>query len=131
MFLSLSNITHLFPLHVKISSTILKLLQGFRKWAVFPLLLTKSTIFLKSRCLLLAIIQKENVALFGPKRSIFCFKNLQIFMQKKKVVPWRKLFLNFKIIGRNNFQFPKIFWKMNLNMNFFTGIFLHFLATPI
>ena len=33
--------------------------------------------------------QKENVALFGPKRSIFCFKNLQIFMQKKRVVPWK------------------------------------------
>ena len=84
-----------FPIIVKyypniISSTILKFLQGFQKLAVFPLLLTKFSIFLKSMCLLLAILlkfifnQKEKHGFFGPKRSIFYFKNLLIFFRKKE-----------------------------------------------
>ena len=97
-FLSLSNITHLFPLYARISSTILKFLQGFRKLAVVTLLLTKFSIFLKSTCLLLAIFlkfifnQKEKR---GPKRLIFCFKNLWIFIQKKELFLKTSCFLLF------------------------------------
>ena len=100
-FLSLSNITHLFPLHVRISSTDLKFLQGFRKLDVFSLLLTKFSIFLKSTCLFLAIflkfilIQKKSVVSFSLKHSIFYFKTLQIFIQKKREITFnfRKIFV--------------------------------------
>ena len=55
------------------------------------LLLTKISIFLKSTCLMLAIFlkfifsQKENRVLIGPKHSVFYFKNIQFFIQKKQV----------------------------------------------
>ena len=89
-FLSLSNITHLFPLYARISSTILKFLQGFRKLAVVTLLLTKFSIFLKSTCLLLAIFlkfifnQKEKRGFIWSKTFDFLFqKPSNIYSEKK------------------------------------------------
>ena len=89
IFLSLSNITHLFPLYVRVSSTVLKFLQGFQKLAVFSLRLTKFSIFLKSTCLLLAIFlkfifsQKGKRGFIWPETFNFLVQNL-IFIQKKK-----------------------------------------------
>ena len=96
-YLSLSNITHLFPLYVRISSTVLKFLQDFRKLAVFSLLLTKFSIFLKSTCLLLAIFlkfvfsQKES-----QKCSIFCLKNFEYLFRKKELFLKSSCFLLFR-----------------------------------
>ena len=36
------------------------------------------------------------------------------------------MFLNYKSIKRNNVQFKQNYWKINMNMNFFTGIFQRF-----
>ena len=79
-FLSLSNITHLFPLYARISSTILKFLQGFRKLAVFPLLPLLS-IFLKSTCLMLAIFLKF-VFNLKEKRGFIWSKTFDFLFQK-------------------------------------------------
>ena len=89
-FLSLSNITLLFSLYIRCRSTILKFLQNFLKWALFPLsfdisseqylLLTKFSIFLKLTCLLLAIFlkfifnQKEKRGFIWPKAFNFLFQ---------------------------------------------------------
>ena len=100
IFLWLSNITHLFPMFIRISPTVLKFLQVFRKLAVFPLLLTKFSILLKLTCLLHAIFlrfvfsQKE-------KRGFIWFEtfnflvNLLIFIQKKREITlnFRKIFV--------------------------------------
>ena len=112
IFLSLSNITHLFPVYIRISPTILKFLQVFRKLAVFLLLLTKFSIFLKSTCLLHAIFLKfifnenEKCGFIWPETFNFLL-NL-IFIQEKKEITFN-------------------FCKTNMNMNFLTGIFLYFL----
>ena len=84
---------------VPISSTILKFLQGFRK-LVFLLLLTKFSIFLKSTCSLLAIFLKfilnqEEKRSFIRSKTIFCFKNLQSFSQKKEC-SYKVAFLEFR-----------------------------------
>ena len=115
IFLSLSNITYLFPLY-----------------AVFLLLLTKFTLFLKSTSFLLANFpklifnQKKKSGFIWFKAFDILFQILQTFIQKKRVVPWKLLLLNFKNIGRNNLQFLQNLWKINMNINFFTGIFLYF-----
>ena len=132
IFLSLSNITYLFPLYARISSTILKFLQGFWKLAVFLLLLTKFTLFLKSTSFLLVNFpklifnQKKKSGFIWFKTFDILFQKLQTFIQKKRVVPWKLLLLNFKNIGSNNLQFLQNLWKINMNINFFTGIFLYF-----
>ena len=79
-FLSLSNITHLFPLYARISSTISKFLQGFRKLAVFSLLPLLS-IFLKSTCLMLAIFLKFIFNL-KEKRGFIWSKTFDFLFQK-------------------------------------------------
>ena len=86
----MSNFTHLFPLYARISWTVLKFLQGFWKLAVFPLLLTKFSIFQKLMCLLLAIFlkfifnQKENRGFFCSKTFGFLLqKSLNIYSEKK------------------------------------------------
>ena len=137
----MSNITYLFPLYARISSTILKFLQGFWKLAVFLLLLTKFTLFLKSTSFLLVNFpklifnQKKKSGFIWFKTFDILFQKLQTFIQKKRVVPWKLLLLNFKNIGRNNLQFLQNLWKINMNINFFTGIFLYFfyyfVGTPI
>ena len=95
-----------FPIIVKyypniISSTILKFLQGFQKLAVFPLLLTKFSIFLKSMCLLLAIPlkfifnQKEKRGFIWSKPFNFLFQKPSYFFQKKRAMTFnfRKIFV--------------------------------------
>ena len=88
--ISLSSITHLFLLYARISSTILKFLKGFQKLAIFPLLLTKFSIFLMSTCLLLAIFlkfifnQKEKRGFIWSKTFDFLFqKPANIYSEKK------------------------------------------------
>ena len=48
------------------------------------------------------------------------------FNQKIRVVPWKQLLLIFKNIKRTNFQFLQNLWKINLRINFFTGVFQGF-----
>ena len=101
IFLSLSNITHLLPMDIRISSMILKFLQVFRKLAVFPLLLTKFSILLKSMCLLHAIFvrfifnQKEKCGFIWSERFSCFLLNLPIFIQKKRAITFnfRKIFV--------------------------------------
>ena len=100
IFLSLSNITHLFSMYIRILSTILKFLQVFWKLAVFPLLLTKLSILLKSTCLLHAIFlrfifnQKEKRGFIWSETFNFLL-NLLIFIQKKREITFnfRKIFV--------------------------------------
>ena len=90
IFLSLSNITDLFPMYIKILSTILKFLQVFRKLAVFPLRLTKFSIFLKSTSLLDAIFQKfifnqkEKRGFIWSKTFNFLFQKPNFYSEKKE-----------------------------------------------
>ena len=99
IFLSLSNITHLFPVYIRISSTILKFLQVFWKLAVFPLLLTKVSILLKSTCLLHAIFIKFIFDEKEKRRFIwsetFNFLLNLVFIQKKREITFnfRKIFV--------------------------------------
>ena len=92
IFLSLSNITHLFLVYARISSTILKFLQGFQKLAVFPLLPLLS-IFLKSTCLLLAVFLKfifnlkEKRGFIWSKTFDFLFQKPSNICSEKRVVP--------------------------------------------
>ena len=86
----MSNFTPLFPLYARISWTVLKFLQGFRKLAVFPLLLKKFSIFHKSMCLLLAIFlkfifnQKEQRGFLWSETFDFLLqKSLNIYSEKK------------------------------------------------
>ena len=124
ILLSLSNITHLFPMYIRISSTILKFLQVVWKLAVFPLLVAKFSILLKSTCLLHAIFlrfifnQKEKRGFIWSETFNFLL-NLLIFIHEKK---------------RNHSQFSQNLCKTNINLNFLSGIFLYFLyflETPI
>ena len=118
IFLSLSNITHLFPLYVRISSTILKFLQGFRKVAVFPLLLTKFSIFLMSTCLLLAIFlkfifnQKEKRGFIWSKTFDFLFQKPSNFYSEKKSCSLEVAVLEFQKYRKKKLLiFAKIFAK--------------------
>ena len=88
-------------MYIRILSTILKFLQVFWKLAVFPLLLTKLSILLKSTCLLHAIFlrfifnQKEKCG-FIWSETFSCFLiNLPIFIQKKREITFnfRKIFV--------------------------------------
>ena len=100
-------------MYIRISSTILKYLQVFRKLAVFPLLLTKFSIFLKSTCLLDAIFQKF---IFNQKEklrfiwSISCFKNL-IFQKKKK-------YLSIFVKSLSNKHEHKLFHRYNFRSTY-------------
>ena len=115
-FLSVLNITHLFPLYISISPAVLKFLKGFWKLAVFSLLLTKFSIFLKSTCLFLAVFlkfifsQKERRGFIWPEMINFLFQNPSNFYSEKK---------------GNILQFLQNLCKITMNMNFFTRIFLY------
>ena len=133
-FLSLSNITLLFPLHVRYPSTI-KFLKDFLKLALFPLsfdissgqylFLTKFSIFLKSTCLLLVIFlkfifnQKEKHDLkekFSPKTFDFLFQKHFNFYSEKRV----------EISSCSSISKIAKCWWMKMKMNFLTGIFQGF-----
>ena len=135
IFLSLSDITHLFPFYVRISSTILKFLQGFRKVAVFPLVLTKSSIFLLSACLLLAIFlkfffnQKEKRGFIWSKTFDFLFQEPSYYYSEKKLFLESSCSWISKTYEEITFNFCKDFWKINMNMNFFACIFVYFFCT--
>ena len=103
-FLSLSNITLLFPWYVTCPSTILKFLQDFLKLALFLLSVNISSgqyLFLKPMCLLLAIFpkfisnQKEKRGFIWPKTFDLLFQKHSIYNSEKRRVPWKWLFLNF------------------------------------
>ena len=124
IFLSLSNITHLFPVYIRISSTILKFLQVFRKLAVFPLLLTKFSILLKSTCLLHAIFlrfifnQKEKRGFIWSETFNFLL-NLLIFIQEKIEITFyfRKIFVKqheHEFFHRYFSVFFIVFWNIYL-----------------
>ena len=97
IFLSLLNITHLFPLYVRISSTILKFSQAFRKLAVFPLLLTKFSIFLKLMCLLLGIFLKFNFNQ-KEKRGFIWSKTFDFLLQKPLNIYSEKMSCSLKVV---------------------------------
>ena len=92
-FLSLSNITPLFSLYVRGSSTILKVLQGFRKLAFFPLLPRKLFTFLKATCSLLVIFlkfvfnEKEKHGFIWDKTFNFSFQKRSTFCSEKGGAP--------------------------------------------
>ena len=100
--LSLSNITHVFRLYARISSTILNLWQDFRKLAAFALLLTKFYIFLKSMCLLLANFlkfifnQKEKHGFIWSKTFDFVPKTFKYLLRRKDLFLKSSCFLLFK-----------------------------------
>ena len=93
----MSNFTHLFPLYARISWTVLKFLQGFRKLAVFPLLLTKFSIFLKLMCLLLGIFLKFNFNQ-KEKRGFIWSKTFDFLLQKPLNIYSEKMSCSLKVV---------------------------------
>ena len=93
------NITYLFPLYARVSSTILKSSQDFGKLAAFTLLPTKFSHFLSSTCLLFAI--------FIFNQFIFYLYLQFIFSQKeKRGFIWSKTF-NFLFRKTSNIHSEK------------------------
>ena len=118
IFLSLSNITHLFPMYIRISSTVLKFLQVFRKLAVFPLRLTKFSIFLKSTCLLDAIFQKfifnqkEKRGFIWSKTFSFLFQKPNFYSEKKEK------YLSIFVKSLSNKHEHKLFHRYNFRSTY-------------
>ena len=125
---------------------ILKFLKGFRKLAVFLLLLTKFSIFFsKLTCLLLAIFikfifnQKEKRSFVWSKTFDFLFQKPSNFYSEKKSCSLKVDVLEFQKYRKNNFQFLKFLKNKHEHELFYRYIsccccccfFFYFLVTNI